>query len=293
MKKTSVFLTILLVVSLIFAVSCPSKNPTAKITAPTGEAAAITVTVGGEADTKEVVVELTDDTFNEEAFNVTSGNETVLDSWFTSSDTAKATVSAKIKTNGLEEAATTKADEAKKYVKATVVLTVTPVAATAANTPVKVAFKIPTVTGDAKKWTASGKELAAENAIAITVNPKQQPAVTATSSESSVSFAKADAGKGSASTIITLTGATFKNSVNLGSITITNDMVLDRCKYSLNPGDAHQLSISFSATAPFENTDGKAHPVSIPIPASQVEVEEGYQIPDDLAVQLQITVTEN
>lgn len=179
MKKTSVFLTILLVVSLIFAVSCPGEKPSAKITSPVGDDAKITAVIGEQDRTKEVVIELANDIFNEEAFNVIAGNETDLSSWFTSSDATKATVTAKIKS--LEEAAATKADEAKKYVKATVVLSVHPLVATAENTPVKVAFKIPVVTGEAKKWTASGKELTAENAIEITVEEKKEPSLTLTS----------------------------------------------------------------------------------------------------------------
>ena len=292
MKKTSVFLTILLVVSLLFAVSCPNGNPTAKITAPTGDAAAITVTVGGEAATKEVVVELTDDTFNEEAFNVTAGNETVLDSWFTSSDTAKATVSAKIKTNGLEETATTKADDAKKYVKATVVLTVTPVAATAENTPVKVAFKIPAVQGDAKKWTASGKELTAENAIAITVNP-QFP--SAAQSPESVEIPGSSTVTGT-SVILTLTGATWKNATpNLPtslSLKGTSN-VLDNCSYARDASDAHKLNVSLKAKASFGGGDFQSYDIDLVVPEAELEAETGYSVKGGMTITIKAQLMQN
>lgn len=177
MKKTSVFLTILLVLSLVFAVSCPGEKPSAKITSPVGDDAKITLTTGSAATEKDVVIELINDTFNEEAYTLTEGSKTDLSSWFTSSDAAKATVNAKIKS--LEEAAVSKDEEAqKKYVKATVTLSITPVEVTESDKPVTVSFKIPALTGEAKKWTTSGQELSVDNAIEITVEEKKEPSLS-------------------------------------------------------------------------------------------------------------------
>lgn len=177
MKKTSVFLTILLVLSLVFAVSCPGEKPSAKITSPVGDDAKITLTMGSAATEKDVVIELINDTFNEEAYTLTEGSKTDLSSWFTSSDATKATVSAKIKS--LEEAAVSKDEEAqKKYVKATVTLSITPVEVTESDKPVTVSFKIPALTGEAKKWTTSGQELSVDNAIEITVEEKKEPSLS-------------------------------------------------------------------------------------------------------------------
>lgn len=177
MKKTSVFLTILLVLSLVFAISCPGEKPSAKITSPVGDDAKITLTTGSAATEKDVVIELINDTFNEEAYTLTEGSKTDLSSWFTSSDATKATVSAKIKS--LEEAAVSKDEEAqKKYVKATVTLSITPVEVTESDKPVTVSFKIPALTGEAKKWTTSGQELSVDNAIEITVEEKKEPSLS-------------------------------------------------------------------------------------------------------------------
>lgn len=154
MKKHSVVVTVLLVITLIMAVSCHDTAPILKATLASSSDANVALEVGEGSDklsaTRNISLELKDDKFNATKLNP-EGSSADVSSWFVSSDKDKVTFSASV--SSFEEGTLV------------ISLKATAVAVTEANKPVTVSVKIPEKGG----WTTSNKAIECTTDLAVTV----------------------------------------------------------------------------------------------------------------------------
>ena len=164
MKRTSILLTVLLVVSLLFAVSYPNKDPSINVTSETSAIEKNLQDVDKNISIG-VTIDLANDTFSDKV--ATAAN--VID-WFTLSDgteTEKAT---------LTSATVSSVSEKKDSV--TVSLVAEAKVVTEADKPIKLIVGIPEATADAV-WTTSKKAIKETNANAIAITIVDKASVKA------------------------------------------------------------------------------------------------------------------
>ena len=294
MKKSSILVTLFLVVALVFAVSCPNKSPTLKVTSPTGTDATIPVTVGQE---KEIPIKL--ELANDAFVATTVKTDVDLTDWFTLSDgttTAKAEKVSVLVSKVYAAESTTKADGDAKLVIVELTLKVKAIHATEASKLVTVAIKVP-AEKDNVKYTESGKEITATaNDIKITITDKSQDSnpdpvkdkVTADVGGEAAAFLK-DTADTTKKVTVTLSGGTFAN-INGINVFSPNGVTSAHFSYKYEiDTDKRVLNITVKSTAEIAEADKGIY--NIYIPASAISADSKH-IEKDLSLDLQVFVAE-
>ena len=274
MKKSSLFVTMFLIVTLIFAVSCSSNDPSIDVTTQKTDLEA-NIKTGDLSFSVEVAI--ANDTFNSE---VVKANADVK-SWFTISDSTKAAV----------KTATVNADLDEKKDKVTVDVVVEPKAVTETDKSLTLTVAIP----EAKEtvYTTSKKAVkeAKANAIKITVIDQAEPtAVTGAVSGDAVVFTAGTEDATGKVVTVTLTGGTFTSATDVKIVSPNADKEGDshiNFATVIDSSNASILNITVTATSDVAAEDGGAYKINIP--ASAITPNEDYKAAE-LSLNLQITV---
>ena len=276
MKKTSILLTVLLVVSLLFAVSCPNKDPLINVTS---DKSAIEKNLQGvdKNISINVTIDIAHDTFSDKVATAAS----VID-WFTLSDgteTEKAT---------LTSATVSSVSEKKDSV--TVALVAEAKGVTEASKPVKLTVAIPEATSDAV-WTTSKKAIKETNAnaIAITIVDKSSVKASITSGNPvSFTIGQADVEK---NVTVTLENGTFANKDGI-TVTRADGAEISHMEfkdYTIGTGaNANELSITVKSLTDIAQEDGGAFKINIP--SSAITPSSDDYVKTDLSVALTVGV---
>ena len=287
MKKSSILVTLFLVVALVFAVSCPDNSPALKVTSPTGTAAAVSATVGQEKDIA-IKLELANDAF----VATTVKTNADLKDWFTLSDgttTAKASVVSALVSKVSAAESTTKADGDAKLVIAELTLKVSPTQATEASKPVTVAIKVP-AEKDNVKYTESGKEItAAANDIRITITDAARTDVEATVGGDTAEFTAGTADT-TKNVTVTLNGGTFANITGISVKKGDADPANFDISYAIGTEEAkkNELTITLKSKASIAAADQGTYKINIP--ASAITADDTH-VAKAISKDLTVTVT--
>lgn len=276
MKKSSLFVTMFLIVTLIFAVSCSSNDPSIDVTTQKTDLEA-NIKTGDLSFSVDVAI--ANDTFNNE---VVKANADVK-SWFTISDSAKAAV----------KTATVNADLDEKKDKVTVDVVVEPKAVTETDKSLTLTVAIP----EAKEtvYTTSKKAVkeAKANAIKITVIDQAEPtAVTGAVSGDAVVFTAGTEDQTGTEVKVTLTGGTFTSAAGIEIVSPNADKEGDASHISfataIDSSSAGILNITVKATSEVAAEDGGTYKINIP--ESAITPSDSYKA---VALSLALPITVN
>ena len=276
MKKSSLFVTMFLIVTLIFAVSCSSNDPSIDVTTQKTDLEA-NIKTGDLSFSVEVAI--ANDTFNSE---VVKANADVK-SWFTISDSTKADV----------KTATVKTDLDEKKDKVTVDVVVEPKAVTETDKSLTLTVAIP----EAKEtvYTTSKKAVkeAKANAIKITVIDQAEPtAVTGAVSGDAVVFTAGTEDQTGTEVKVTLTGGTFASTTDVKIISPNVDTEGDNSHITfdtaIDSSNIGILNITVKATSDVAAADGGTYKINIP--ESAITPSDSYKA---VALSLDLPITVN
>ena len=275
MKKSSLFVTMFLIVTLLFAVSCSSNDPSIDVTTQKTDLEA-NIKTGDLSFSVDVAI--ANDTFNNE---VVKANADVK-SWFTISDSDKADV----------KTATVKADLDDKKDKVTVDVVVEPKAVTETGKTLTLTVAIPEASNTVYTTSKKAVKEAKANAIKITVIDQAEPtAVTGAVSGNAVEFTAGSEDSTGKVATVTLTGGTFASTTDVKIISPNADKEGDASHISfataIDSSSASILNITVTATFEVAAEDGGTYKINIP--ASAITPNEGYKAAE-LSLDLQITV---
>ena len=276
MKKSSILVTLFLVVALVFAVSCPDKNPAINVTT---ESPTVANVKDGDL-TLEVKITLANDTFNAETVKDNEPVDKWIKSFKDSTNIVKANVkSATVKANSVNAAK----DEV------TVTLVVEPKVVTATNDPVKIVFEIP----EAKEasdtvWTTSKKAIAEAKANSIAITVVDKDAVTAVVGGESAEFTVGTADTTGKKVTVTLDGGTFANTNGI-AVAQPNGATAAHLTYAYDDAsDKKVLTITVKATADIASADQGTYKINIP--ASAITADDTH-VAKAISKDFTVTVT--
>ena len=285
MKKTSILLTVLLVVSLLFAVSCPNKDPSINVTSETSvieknlQDVDKNISIG-------VTIDLANDTFSDKV--ATAAN--VID-WFTLSDGTE------VEKATLTSATVSFVSEKKDSVTVSIVAEAKVV--TEENKPIKLIVGIPEATADAV-WTTSKKAIKETNAnsIAITIvnngdtpTPPASKKVTGNVSDETIEFTESTVSMDKKSFKITLENGEF---VNENDVVITGNGVTSghiSFAKTIDSNNKKVLNVSVSATVEVATSDGGDY--TITVNAGAIKASSSDYTIEPLTFHKEVTVKKN
>ena len=285
MKRTSIFLTALLVLSLLFAVSCPNKDPSINVTSETSvieknlQDVDKNISIG-------VTIDLANDTFSDK---VTTDANVIA--WFKLSDGTE------VEKATLTSATVSSVSEKKDSV--TVALVAEAKVVTEADKPIKLTVAIPEATADAV-WTTSKKAVkeAKANGIAITIanngdtpTPPASKKVTGKVSDETIEFTESTVSMDKKSFKITLENGEF---VNENDVVIIGNGVTSRhisFAKTIDSSNKNVLNVSVSATAEVATSDGGDY--TITVKASAIKASSSDYTIEPLTFHKEVTVKKN